>query len=194
MLSRKLKHELGVGCILTRSWRFKSVSKLNASTYKCNEANSSRDDTSTKWMLKESKRFLNNKFSSLRTLQHNANHLWRRFHIDDLNMNIKKRILLFKSFMVSKRRIVFSIPFSGKSQVVVITLSDLAGHCSFLFLSLSYLESDFLNLRLYAVSGITLSIIFQYYREKPLWIPIRWNSLFLAINCMMILYLSLIHI
>lgn len=66
------------------------------------------------------------------------------------------------------------------------TWSDLAGHGSFLFLACSYLENDFLKLRLYAVCGITLSILFQYYREKPLWIPIRWNSLFLLINTVMI--------
>ena len=39
------------------------------------------------------------------------------------------------------------------------------------------------------MSGIALSIVFQYYREKPLWIPIRWNSLFLIINITMILLL-----
>ena len=44
-----------------------------------------------------------------------------------------------------------------------------------------------MNLRIYAMSGLTLSIIFQYYRERPLWIPIRWNTLFLLINAIMIL-------
>ena len=33
--------------------------------------------------------------------------------------------------------------------------------------------------------GISLSIIFQYYRERPLWIPIKWNALFLLINTVM---------
>ena len=65
-------------------------------------------------------------------------------------------------------------------------LTNLAGHGSFIMLALGYLESDFLHLRAYAFTGITLSIIFQYYREKPLWIPIRWNSLFLLINGVMI--------
>ncbi|KAJ1428589.1 hypothetical protein B484DRAFT_65935 [Ochromonadaceae sp. CCMP2298] len=69
------------------------------------------------------------------------------------------------------------------------TLSDLAGHCSFLFLAFSYLENDLLHLRIFAISGISLSVVFQYYREKPLWIPIRWNSLFLVINAVMILLL-----
>lgn len=31
-----------------------------------------------------------------------------------------------------------------------------------------------------------MNIIFQYYRELPLWIPIRWNSIFFAINLAMI--------
>ncbi len=83
-----------------------------------------------------------------------------------------------------------NIPLLNMRKVIVpYSLSDLAGHGSFMLLALSYLESDFLNLRAYAFSGITLSILFQYYREKPLWIPIRWNSLFLLINGVMILLL-----
>lgn len=65
-------------------------------------------------------------------------------------------------------------------------LTNLAGHGSFIMLALGYLESDFLHLRVFAFTGISLSILFQYYREKPLWIPIRWNSLFLLINAVMI--------
>lgn len=38
----------------------------------------------------------------------------------------------------------------------------------------------------YAASGIGLSILFQFYRAQPLWIPIGWNGLFLAINVTMI--------
>lgn len=38
----------------------------------------------------------------------------------------------------------------------------------------------------YAASGIGLSILFQFYRAQPLWIPISWNGLFLAINASMI--------
>lgn len=62
----------------------------------------------------------------------------------------------------------------------------MAGHASFLLLALSYLENNFMHLRAYAFTGITFSIIFQYYRDKPLWIPIRWNLLFLFINGAMI--------
>ena len=150
-----------------------------------NESNSKRD---TVFGIAHLMTTLKRSLQSLQPMIY-SQRLLRRFHIDDLNIIVQKKLLLFNSFMVSRRRVVISIPFTRRSHVVVINLSDLAGHCSFLFLSLSYLESDFMNLRLYALSGITLSIIFQYYREKPLWIPIRWNTLFLTINCMMILYL-----
>lgn len=38
----------------------------------------------------------------------------------------------------------------------------------------------------YAASGIGLSILFQFYRAQPLWIPIGWNGIFLLINATMI--------
>lgn len=38
----------------------------------------------------------------------------------------------------------------------------------------------------YAASGIGLSILFQFYRSQPLWIPIGWNAIFLLINATMI--------
>jgi len=34
-------------------------------------------------------------------------------------------------------------------------LSNIAGHGAFVFLAVSYLDSDFLQLRLYAMSGIS---------------------------------------
>ena len=94
--------------------------------------------------------------------------------------------------MVKPRTISFRAPYlrsaehSTEQWKFSYTLSNLAGHASFLLLAVSYLEKDFLHLRLFAASGMSLSIIFQYYREKPLWIPIRWNVLFLAINASMV--------
>lgn len=67
------------------------------------------------------------------------------------------------------------------------TLSNLAGHCSFILLACSYLETDFFLLRTYALGALTCSIIFQFYREKSLWIPIRWNFVFLLINFIMVM-------
>jgi hypothetical protein len=66
------------------------------------------------------------------------------------------------------------------------TLSNICGHTSFLLLGTSYLTTDILSLRCLAMSGMSLSIIFQFYRPVPLTIPIRWNLLFLAINSVMV--------
>lgn len=105
---------------------------------------------------------------------------------EDFLANIRRKGLLLKGNMTSRKFISLPWPPSTTTTRYTFTFSDLAGHTSFLFLALSYLENDFLHLRLYALSGITMSIIFQYYREKPLWIPIRWNSLFFLINSIMI--------
>jgi hypothetical protein len=109
-------------------------------------------------------------------------------------LNLKKKKLLFRGFMLKKQIYKISIPLTYKNNTTILkfeiptfTFSELAGHGSFLFLAFSYLGSDFLHLRLFAISGISLAILFQYYREKPLWIPIRWNILFLLINGVMVL-------
>lgn len=68
-------------------------------------------------------------------------------------------------------------------------ISNICGHGSFLMLAVGYLEYDVLSLRAFTVSGIALSILFQYYRPQPLWIPISWNMLFFLINGGMILQL-----
>jgi len=60
------------------------------------------------------------------------------------------------------------------------------GHLSFCLLGASYVTQDILSLRSLAMGGISLSILFQYFRAIPLWIPIRWNGLFLAINGVMV--------
>ncbi|KAG5190139.1 hypothetical protein JKP88DRAFT_205603 [Tribonema minus] len=60
--------------------------------------------------------------------------------------------------------------------------SNLCGHGSFLMLALGYMESDVLLLRVFSAGGIVLSVLFQYYRPQPLWIPISWNTIFLLIN------------
>lgn len=110
-------------------------------------------------------------------------------YYEELISTLKRKKLLLRAAMTKKRKIVLQPPaFIGSDPIrlPMFNLSELAGHGSFVFLALSYLENDFLNLRLYAFSGITLSILFQYYREIPLWIPIRWNALFLLINTVMI--------
>jgi hypothetical protein len=102
---------------------------------------------------------------------------------------IKGRLQFLQTEMVKQRFIEVKLPgiiARAKKRRIFYTLSNLAGHGSFLLLAVSYLEKDFLHLRLFAATGMSLSIIFQYYREKPLWIPIRWNLLFIMINATMI--------
>jgi CRP-like cAMP-binding protein len=102
---------------------------------------------------------------------------------------IKGRLQFLQAEMVKQRFIEVKLPgitARAKTRRIFYTLSNLAGHGSFLLLAVSYLEKDFLHLRLFAATGMSLSIIFQYYREKPLWIPIRWNLLFIMINATMI--------
>ncbi|CAM9481961.1 unnamed protein product [Ascophyllum nodosum] len=66
------------------------------------------------------------------------------------------------------------------------SISEAAGHLSFIFLGLGFLETDVLPLRMYAATGISCSIAFQYFRPQPLWIPISWNAIFLGINAGMV--------
>ncbi|CAN0201762.1 unnamed protein product, partial [Discosporangium mesarthrocarpum] len=72
---------------------------------------------------------------------------------------------------------------------ISMSLSEAAGHASFVFLGLMYAEADVLYLRLYATAGISCSILFQYFRPQPLWIPITWNFAFLGINSIMAIML-----
>ncbi|CAM9450650.1 unnamed protein product [Scytosiphon promiscuus] len=67
-----------------------------------------------------------------------------------------------------------------------VSLSDAAGHLSFVFLGMGFLETELLPLRVYAAAGVSASIAFQYYRPQPLWIPISWNTIFLIINVSMV--------
>lgn len=102
--------------------------------------------------------------------------------MENLTIYIKKQRILLRGAMIKPREI--KVPLSNHR--FVISLSELSGHGAFLFLALSYSTTDLLSLRIFAASGISLSIIFQYFRDRPLWIPIRWNSLFLLINAVMI--------
>jgi len=55
-------------------------------------------------------------------------------------------------------------------------------HLAFALLALSYLSSDFLMLRGLAVAGALSNIAFQYFRPQPLYLPMKWNLMFLLIN------------
>mmetsp|Transcript_27466 Transcript_27466/g.45067 ORF Transcript_27466/g.45067 Transcript_27466/m.45067 type:complete len:540 (-) Transcript_27466:545-2164(-) len=64
------------------------------------------------------------------------------------------------------------------------TLSECFGHSSFIFVAASYLTQDFLELRIMAVLGSTSMLFFTYFHPhgRVLWLPLKWNVLFIAIN------------
>ena len=65
-----------------------------------------------------------------------------------------------------------------------ITLSECLGHASFLLVAASYATDDFILLRTIAVMGSTAMVFFVYFHPngKVLWLPFRWNVLFIGIN------------
>lgn len=103
--------------------------------------------------------------------------------MEEVDLALQKNKVLLRGAMV-RRRPGPHIPYVGA--LPEWTLSNLFGHASFGFLALAYVSQDALMLRGFAVGGVSCAVIFQYYREKPLWLPIRWNALFLAINLGMI--------
>ena len=77
---------------------------------------------------------------------------------------------------MTRARMLRALPGGG------FTAAEAAGHVSFVLLGVSYLTSDLLTLRALAVGGLSAAVVFQYFRDVPLWLPIRWNALFVAIN------------
>jgi CRP-like cAMP-binding protein len=65
-----------------------------------------------------------------------------------------------------------------------ITLSECLGHASFLLVAASYATDDFILLRTIAVMGSTAMVFFVYFHPngKVLWLPFKWNLLFIVIN------------
>lgn len=62
------------------------------------------------------------------------------------------------------------------------TPANLAGHAAYALLGCSYLTQDVLSLRALAVGSLVLTSAFQYFRPQPLWLPLRWNAVFIVIN------------
>ena len=77
---------------------------------------------------------------------------------------------------MTRARMLRALPGGG------FTAAEAAGHVSFVLLGVSYLTSDLLTLRALEVGGLSAAVVFQYFRDVPLWLPIRWNALFVAIN------------
>ena len=64
------------------------------------------------------------------------------------------------------------------------TLSECFGHSSFILVATSYAVDDFLELRLIAIAGSAAMLVFTYFHPhgRVLWLPFKWNVLFIAIN------------
>jgi len=65
-----------------------------------------------------------------------------------------------------------------------VTISEIFGHGSFLLITISYAMDDFLMLRYIAVLGSTFMLFFTYFHPhgRPLWLPFKWNFIFILIN------------
>ena len=64
------------------------------------------------------------------------------------------------------------------------TLAEIFGHTSFCLVALSYTLQDMLWLRGLAVCGASSMLVFTYFHPhgRVLWLPFRWNVLFVIIN------------
>mmetsp|Transcript_13635 Transcript_13635/g.39818 ORF Transcript_13635/g.39818 Transcript_13635/m.39818 type:complete len:288 (-) Transcript_13635:2324-3187(-) len=65
-----------------------------------------------------------------------------------------------------------------------VTYSECFGHASFILVAASYATDDFLTLRCVAVVGSASMLLFTYFHPngRVLWLPFKWNMLFIAIN------------
>lgn len=84
--------------------------------------------------------------------------------------------------LVKSRRI--SLPLWISPRYYSFTLSELYGHGSFILVAISYAVDDYLLLRVMAVAGSMSMLVFTYFHPhgRVLWLPFRWNVLFIALN------------
>jgi len=85
-------------------------------------------------------------------------------------------------FLLAPR--VINVPRWISPRHFSITISEVFGHMSFLLVFCSYAVDDFLMLRIIAVAGSASILIFSYFHPhgRPLWLPFKWNVLFIAVN------------
>lgn len=76
------------------------------------------------------------------------------------------------------------IPRWISPQLSTFTFSECFGHSSFLLVAISYAVDDFEHLRLLAVAGSSAMLVFAYFHPhgRVLWLPFKWNLLFITIN------------
>lgn len=77
-----------------------------------------------------------------------------------------------------------SVPRYISPRYYTVTVSEMCGHASFILVAISYAVDNFLELRIIAVAGSAVMLCFTYFHPhgRVLWLPFRWNALFIAIN------------
>lgn len=81
------------------------------------------------------------------------------------------------------------IPRWVSPQHATISLSECFGHGSFILVAISYAVDDFVQLRLLAIAGSSAMLVFAYFHPhgRVLWLPFKWNVLFIALNAYRVL-------
>mmetsp|Transcript_2239 Transcript_2239/g.4125 ORF Transcript_2239/g.4125 Transcript_2239/m.4125 type:complete len:576 (+) Transcript_2239:228-1955(+) len=76
------------------------------------------------------------------------------------------------------------IPRWISPQRVTFTYSEMFGHASFLLVAISYAVDDHLQLRLIAIAGSSAMLVFTFFHPhgRPLFLPFKWNLLFILLN------------
>lgn len=93
------------------------------------------------------------------------------------------RLLERWNLFLNKPRTI-PIPRWVSPQHITTSISETFGHSSFILVALSYAVDDFLQLRLIAIAGSSAMLVFTYFHPhgRVLWLPFKWNVLFIAIN------------
>jgi len=93
------------------------------------------------------------------------------------------RLLKQVSLFLGKTR-TLPIPRWISPQYITTTYSEIFGHSSFILVAISYAVDDFIHLRLIAIAGSSAMLVFTYFHPHGvvLWLPFKWNLLFILIN------------
>lgn len=69
-------------------------------------------------------------------------------------------------------------------RMITFQYSECFGHASFILVAVSYATDDFFQLRLMAIAGSTAMLVFTYFHPhgRILWLPFRWNCVFVLLN------------
>jgi hypothetical protein len=88
----------------------------------------------------------------------------------------------WKEFLSKTRTL--PIPRWISPQYITTTYSEVFGHSSFILVAMSYAVDDFIQLRIIAIAGSAAMLVFTYWHPhgQILWLPFKWNVLFILIN------------